>query len=404
MVATLLGLLLVSSAKAAQTPMPGPGIYLNSDGAPIIPMIVNAQRSIDIEIYTMDDPGVRTLLRNALKRGVQVRIIKEPSPEGASCKVFDPPGADNADCADQKNLVSQVRAAGGTYEPYNKQNLCPHGGSSPCFEHGKIALVDGNIAMISTGNFDSTNLCIASENPSRCDRDYSLVVDDSNVVSTLENLFEADIKAQSYDPRTLIPSDLQGLLIVSPYALQPLVDFINTARSTLDIETQYLKDPILNNAIIAAARRGVQVNVTTASACAFGKPKASEINQVTKVYSAFDKAGISSSMFNASNQINGRPGYLHAKAIIVDGTRAWVGSTNGSTTSLTENREYGLVVDGGSVPGLLGVVRADHDSSNSETWSDSLNCAKDQANIDQSSSLPQDVGTVTVPMKKRHRH
>lgn len=208
MVATLLGLLLVSSAQAAQTPMPGPGIYLNSDGAPIIPMIVNAQRSIDIEIYTMDDPGVRTLLRNALKRGVQVRIIKEPSPEGASCKVFDPPGADNADCADQKNLVSQVRAAGGTYEPYNKQNLCPHGGSSPCFEHGKIALVDGNIAMISTGNFDSTNLCIASENPSRCDRDYSLVVDDSNVVSTLENLFEADIKAQSYDPRTLIPSEI----------------------------------------------------------------------------------------------------------------------------------------------------------------------------------------------------
>ena len=56
-------------------------------------------------------------------------------------------------------------------------------------------LIDQQIAMISTGNFDQTNLCIASENPTRCNRDFSMVVNDAEVVNTLERIFEADVPA-----------------------------------------------------------------------------------------------------------------------------------------------------------------------------------------------------------------
>jgi phosphatidylserine/phosphatidylglycerophosphate/cardiolipin synthase-like enzyme len=37
--------------------------------------------------------------------------------------------------------------------------------------------------------------------------------------------------------------------------------------------------------------------------------------------------------------------YIHAKAIIADGERAFVGSQNLSATSLDQNRELGIIVD-----------------------------------------------------------
>lgn len=409
----LLGLLWISSAQASHVGfqgMPAPGVYLNSEGSPLIPLLQQAQRSIDIEIYTMQDPEVRSLLRSALSRNVQIRVIQDGSPAGASCDVFSnsAPSAqvDAADCEDQRKLVAEVRSSGGTYIPFDKQNLCPNGGNPGghgCFQHGKIAVVDRQISLISTGNFDATNLCIVSENPSRCDRDWSVIVNDGTVVQTLEALYEADLKGVSYDVRTLIPASLQGILIVSPYALQPLVDFVNTATRTIDIETQYLRDPVFNAALIAAAKRGVQVNVTVSSACAFGKPKNSDVTEFTKVYSAFDKAGISSSMFNSSNRINGHSGYMHAKVIIVDGQTGWIGSTNGSTTSMTENREYGVIFESAvGVQKALSVTRADHDSPDSESWTDSLNCAKDGGGQAGGPS-PEPLDPTPKPKRKSHK-
>src|SRR5208283_1682371 len=114
-------------------------------------------------------------------------------------------------------------------------------------------------------------------------------------------------------------------------------NFIDSANTSIDIETQYLKDPDLNEAIVRAAKKGVKVNVTVASVCAFGKPSTSEAAATQRIYSAFDEAGISTSMFNSSNKINGKKGYLHAKTMIVDGNRAWMGSENGSSESLTQN-------------------------------------------------------------------
>ncbi|MFX5734383.1 hypothetical protein ABTE21_20095, partial [Acinetobacter baumannii] len=88
----------------------------------------------------------------ALQRGVKVRIVKDGNPLGSKCDVFGSPqmvidSTDTAaaDCADQQQLVADVRAAGGTFIPFDKRALCPNGGGEKgngCFEHGKIALVD----------------------------------------------------------------------------------------------------------------------------------------------------------------------------------------------------------------------------------------------------------------------
>jgi len=364
---------------------PHPGIYLNSDGSWIYSLIRSAQRSIDIEIYTMGDPEVLSSLRAALARGVQIRIVEEPQPLDNPCNVF---GADSenddlsGNCANQRAFRNEVITAGGIYEPFNKQNLCPNSGGpdgSECYEHGKLAIFDGQTALISTGNFDTPNLCEQSESPVRCDRDFSFVESDPLIVSTLLNIFQADLNGDRYDVRSLIPAALSQTLTVSPYSLNPILDFINSAQYSVEVEAQYLDQPDVNQALIAAAQAGKRVYITTASACAFGSVPSGKEEQIRSIYSAFDAAGISSRMFTASNLIEGKPGYMHAKMIFVDGERAWLGSENGSNQSFYENREFGVIASGTDYMARgLDVVRRDHGSSETESWQESLNCLKDR--------------------------
>ena len=361
-----------------------PGLYNNADGSPIIPFINQAQATLDIEIYQMDDHAVRNAIRDALRRGVRVRIIKEPDPVGGACKVFaktQTPGVsadplEAADCADQQMLVRQVNKAGGRYIPFNKAGLCA--ANQSCLEHGKIAISDGGAALMSTGNFDPSNLCDRAENPQHCNRDYTLVLQDADVVGTLEAIFTKDLAGVSYDLSSLISPAAAAKLTVGPLALQPLLAFIRSAQTSILMEGQYLKEPHINDALAEAARRGVRVKVVMASFCSFASPSESEAAAVRSIYSAFDAAGVQSRMFNKSILVAGLPGYMHAKAIVVDGKRAWVGSTNGSTQSLTLNREYGAFVDDSSWVGKLSsIMTGDFNNPNEETWRQSLLCQKD---------------------------
>lgn len=367
-------------AEANVDAMPSEGVYLNSDGSPVVPLLKNAKRSIDMEIYTMKSPTIRRLLRDALARGVQIRVVAEPKPLGAKCKVLDgKKEAAGTDCGDEKKLVSEIKAAGGSYVGFNKEALCGTGdrdGRVGCFQHGKMVLVDG-VSLISTGNLDSTNLCL--DNSKTCNRDFSIVLRDPRIYQTLQSIFVADLKGTSYDVRSKIPQELESILTVSPYSEHPILEFINSATETLEIEAQYLKEPKINEALVQKSKAGVNVSIVAASACSFGFPKPTEANRVTEIYSEFDQAGITSRMFNKSNRVNGKNGYMHAKVMVADGKRAWLGSENGSTESITRNREFGVVFENPAwVKKLHAVIRADQVDPNTESWEESLTCAKDR--------------------------
>ena len=359
------------------------GFYNNADGSPVLNLLDSATQStdsIDIEIYTMQDPAVRASLRQALARGVRVRIIQEPSPLGTSCRVFSGSGG-NADCIDMQNLVSEVnnQKNGSKYIPFNTSALCGVPGKV-CFEHGKLVIVRSkNIqtAMLSTGNLDATNLCDKAANPLRCNRDYSYVISNPQLVGALESIFESDFKGVAYDVSALIPNPINQSLTVSPFSLQPLVDFISSATKTIEIENQYLKEPTINAALTAAATRKIDVHVTVASICAFGAPKPPEAAQWTATFQKFENAGIHVRIFDKQIQINSKPGYLHAKAILVDGKRAWVGSVNGSAEATSNNREFGIFFeDPAQVRALESIITSDENNPDGETWQESLKCTK----------------------------
>jgi phosphatidylserine/phosphatidylglycerophosphate/cardiolipin synthase-like enzyme len=154
----------------------------------------------------------------------------------------------------------------------------------------------------------------------------------------------------------------------------------------VEVENQYLKEEAVNEALKRAAFRGVEVKVTLASLCAFGKPKDKPRADLTRLFESFDAAGIKSRFFTRQIEVKGKPGYMHAKAIVVDGRRAWVGSVNGSFMSMNQNREFGIFFKNPfSVHRLKKILRQDHEDSRGESWQESLDCVKDRGGSSESS-------------------
>jgi cardiolipin synthase len=382
----VVGLTITSQAASHAAPLGASSevFYENASSTPIFQLIQSAKSSIDIEIYEIADTKVQAGILAAMDRGVKVRVVQESEAYATNCPVFDPiDPKDGADCKSQKNLIQNVRSKGGTYVPFSYQQFCADTGFH-CLEHGKIVLIDRQHALISTGNFNATNLCDPSgtTNLTTCNRDYSIVSSDPNVVLTLTTIFENDLKGNAYDLPAILKSSSAVKLTVSPYSLDPIIQFIRSAKSSIQIENQYLKDSGMNAELIAAAKRGVKVYVVVSSSCAFGKldptKDAGAIGMWKGTFTAFDNSGIHSRIFTKQMKVGGYGGYLHAKAIVVDGNRAWVGSVNGSTQALTKNREFGIFVsDSTQVSKLARFLTADLTNQNSESWQESLLCTKD---------------------------
>ncbi len=350
-------------------------LYENSN-SPLISLITQASSSIDIEIYTMKDLNVISALKSAMSRGVQLRIVQtglviDP------CHVFDAAkDTDDSTCTALKSFVIYVNKHHGTYVPFDYE-LCGTPGKS-CFEHGKMLIADSKKVLLSTGNFDPTSLCDASESPTTCNRDFSVVSTDSDVIQTLQTIFNHDVKGNAFDLSGVLAASAAKRVTVSPDSLRPLITLIQSAKKTIQIENQYLKDPDMNQALIDAAKRGVQVFVMVESVSNFAKPTDTQAQAWTDTFTSFDKAGIHSKIFNGKIQINGIRGYMHAKVILIDSKTAWIGSVNGSAKSLTENREYGIIsTDATLVRNLNKVIYSDFNDPNAETWKQSLSGSKD---------------------------
>ncbi len=382
-VAFLFVIFLNSLAHAASTET----FFENSSGAPVIPLIESARNSIDMEIYEIENTNVQKAILNAMTRGVRVRIIQESESVGSNCPVFDQVYAhDPATCRVQKEFIQNVRAKGGRYVPFAYTQFCGTG-KYRCLEHGKMIIVDHERVLVSTGNFNPTNLCDPSGSPmgqplSRCNRDYTVISTDPNVVSSLLAVFDSDFKSKPYDLTQILNSPTAKKVTVSPYSLDPLVQFILSAKKTILLQNQYMKNPELNQALIKAAKKGVKVFVMVNSICTFSRPDPVRdqvaIDLWKNTFKSFDAAGIKSRNFTKKIPISGYSGYLHSKAIVVDGDRAWVGSVNGSTMATSQNREFGIFLeDEEQVQKLANYIANDFNDSNTESWQESLDCLKD---------------------------
>lgn len=165
----------------------------------------------------------------------------------------------------------------------------------------------------------------------------------------------------AYGPTSYIPSNITGNVRARQVAL------IASAKKTLLVyneemsdftkpykgESINLKAPSIVNQIIAAGNRGVNVTIimanqfwtdpTSGAKVPYRTPTtwAPQFDQIINKANYTQPGFIVPTILLIDGSASG-PIYIHAKALIADGTDGWFGSINASSGSMNTNRELGL--------------------------------------------------------------
>ncbi|MDB5096624.1 MAG: hypothetical protein JWM80_1045 [Cyanobacteria bacterium RYN_339] len=295
---------------------------------PLIKAIKDAQKSVQLEIYMITNSGaaadVVTALIERAHAGVDVRVILETQPYIPAT----PPHCDTPPPMDVNKKAREALIAGGVRLKY----------SSPKFKytHEKSMVIDGSTAYIMTTNFTGS----AFQN----NREYVIVSREPADVQEVANVFEADWNERWYTPSN--PN-----IVLSPTNSRSQIRaLIASATKSIAMEIEFASDPELIALLGEKAKHGVDV---TAMMSAQGVDKCTGSSINGDELKLFNNAGITKVAFMKKLT-------LHAKAIVVDGARVYVGSENLSANSLDNNRELGIIVSDRRVVGkILDTIKKD---------------------------------------------
>lgn len=276
--------------------------------SPVLGIINNARRTIDVTIYTISDSQVVGALVAAQKRGVAVRVIYNYN-SFAQRHIYP-----------NDNAVQQIVAAGGQARK---------AGTAFAITHQKTITADGAASLIMTFNLSSTYFGGS--------RDFGYLTTDPAQVGEIERVFEAD-----WNGTAITPSE--ETLVWSPVnSRSRILDIINGARKTLIVDNEETGDKQCMSALMDAAKRGVSVRFLTAVLSKSNADSTSDSGKDDANASERDilnAAGVQAK--GASNH------YMHAKMLLADygssTERGFIGSENFSSTSLNRNRELGVTL------------------------------------------------------------
>ena len=286
--------------------------------SPVYHLIKHARHSIDLTMYEFSDTKAEHDLAAAARRGVTVRVILDQREKSHNSSTYD----------------------------YLKSHRVKVVWSSTRFEytHQKTLLVDGSTAVIMTANLTSEYYSST--------RDFLVTDTKAADVTAIAQVFNAD-----FAHRPVKPSDGRDLVWSPTDSQAKLLALIGGATKSLRIYSEEMGDTTIEDALIKAAKRGVNVKVCGEN----------ESGEYDSDFSRLAAAGVHISYYSSSHGF-----YIHGKVMEADyGTghaKVFIGSENFSSTSLNRNRELGLITSNQKV--LSAIARSfAGDYRNGKHWS-----------------------------------
>jgi cardiolipin synthase len=253
---------------------------------PIVDAIDGATSSIKMTIFRMNDPIVREAMTYAVSRGVKVQALVAPAAKGWTKR--------NKKLSEELSKVGiEVRVPRARKEKIKRY-------------HYKIMTIDNQSSLILTFNPTQKNLHYA--------RDFGLLIKDEEIATELSRLFDADWAGEVFKP-----SDLP--LVISPNnSRQKMIELLSSAERSIRILDAKVHDQQAIGVLLRKASAGCSIKIISED---------TSYDAVIPNYHVRKLARYK----------------LHAKCIVVDGSRFFVGSQNIRPVSLDRRREVGLIVE-----------------------------------------------------------
>ena len=267
--------------------------------APVLSAVKHARHAVDMVMYEDSDTQVDAALAADEHRGVTVRVLLNGGYYGAG---FPPDQA--------------------AYR-YLKAHGVPVRWTPRYFAltHQKTLVVDGRAYILTfnlTPEYYSTS------------RDFGVIDTQPADERAVEQTFDADWAGQ----RITAPTGTD--LVWSPGSQTAQVDLIDSATGFLDIYNEEMDSTAIEQALQAAARRGVNVRVTMTADSSWDS-----------AFASLASAGVHVRTYAADASL-----YIHAKMILTS-AKVFLGSENFSATSMQDNRELGLITANATIRASL---------------------------------------------------
>jgi phosphatidylserine/phosphatidylglycerophosphate/cardiolipin synthase-like enzyme len=321
-------------------------------------LISGANTSIVLNAYLLTAASIQGALANASARGISVRLLLEAAPVGGVSQT----NALSPESTEAWNTSGVWARAFGTAPP------------NPARDHAKYAIADGRSFLVATENF--VGAALSADDPNT---GYALVGNSTPLAGDLAALFEWDfaLGADRTAPGRSIPDpapkslEVAGVgtasaaLVVSPdVGVSNWVGLVDNATARVDFEVLSADlatagpGAPLGRALLSACARGAAVHGLLA-----GSYEGTEGNENLAVARALMAAAAEASCVGRMDlRIDGRPetsrSVLHAKVLVVDGTRAIMGSHNWVKAAFASNREVSLSIESLEAAGSLEAMLA----------------------------------------------
>lgn len=262
----------------------------SDNGDSVVAAIKGAKSSVHVVVYLLTDNEVIQALIDQHSAGHDVRVLLNETFYGGT--------------TDNSGAFSTLSTAG-----------VPVKWGPPQFNltHQKTMLIDNSVAWIMTMN-------LSFSAPTK-NREFLAIDSEQADVDEAEAIFEGDWSNAPLANPT-------GKLLLAPVNARPkLVELIETAKTSLDIEAEVISDPGIVDALDQRADAGVKVRLVVASGSS----------------STAQDSAVQTMLSHGVDVVTLANPYMHAKAIVADQHYAYVGSENFTSNSLDNNRELGLI-------------------------------------------------------------
>ena len=257
---------------------------------PILTAINNAKQSVHVEVYLLSDQQIIDALIAKKAEGLDVKVMLEEHPFGGG----------KVNVKSKAALVAAQVSVQFTNPSY-------------ALTHEKSIIIDGNEVFILNQNLTTSAF---DKN-----REYDVIDDNLSDAQEVERIFEADWNRTEFTPG-------DSNLVLSPInSRAKLASLIMNAASEIDLEMEVITDREMLT-LLENKSKTAKVMVIIPD---FKKIAANEKSARALEDSGIDVRTISSP-------------YIHAKLIISDDSKAYVGSINFTSQSMDDNRELGIIL------------------------------------------------------------
>lgn len=249
--------------------------------------IAGAKYTLDGWFYQVTDSTIIKALDLKAQTGVESKLIIERSTYGGNTKTYN-------------DLVKKLDS--------DRIQIKPDDQLWVNFNHTKTFIRDDTDVLIATANLSYTSF--------RRNREYRVVVDDTEVVDSIRQLHTAD---REWVP-ILISSIHESLLVCPINCRSWLQSLLEDVQESVRIQAQYVGDEQVVTRLQQLQDSGIDVRVL--------------------VWEFQDEDDLQWLNY----RIQMKP-YNHSKALLIDGNQVLIGSMNYSTNSIERNREISVLLN-----------------------------------------------------------